>query len=959
LIGHTVSHYRILEKLGGGGMGIVYRAEDTRLGRAVALKFLSPDRFEDGQVAERFRREARAASALNHPHICTVFDIDEHDGRPFISMELLKGQTLKQRLAAGRIDIDELVRLTMQIADALDAAHSGGIVHRDIKPANLFITERGDAKVLDFGLAKWGGQPEVIDTEAPTLKDDHLTGPGTTLGTVAYMSPEQALGQKLDARADLFSLGVVMYQMATGQLPFKGDTSPAVFDAIFHKAPAPASKLRPELPANLQAAIDRCLQKKKEDRYSSARELRGDLKRLKEESDTARLAQAMPRSVLPRRLLWPALAGAAALVAVGSWWWVHASRVRWVHETALPEIDHLFDEGRLYAAFKLVGEARSVLPNDPELERLDEGLSAEISVRTVPSGVTVYVRDYADAEAEWDLLGTTPLDRTSVMAAVYTMRWKLVKDGFQTIEAWAAYIDQEIRLLPEGEHPDMVWVPGAPNRYNPEPRAPFPDFLLDKYEVTNESYRRFVDAGGYRDQSFWTEPFTREGRTVTWDEGVAELRDRTGRPGPSTWELGSYPDGEGDHPVRGVSWYEAAAYCASIGKSLPTHDHWRHASSGDGHIAAASNFSGEGPAPVGRFPGVGPYGTYDMAGNVKEWCWNRSEGEKRYILGGAWDEPTYMFLHPAARSPWARDPNFGFRCALFDEPIDDALRAPIEARPPRDYAAETPVSDEVFETIRAFYSYDPRELNAVVESVDDAPRHWRRERVSYEAAYGSERVTADLYVPRSGAPPYQVVVYFPGAEAFNYDSIHLYDLAFVEFLVRAGRAVLCPMYSGTYERRSAAGVRGESAWRDLEILWLKDLARSVDYLESRDDVDPGKLAYFGLSLGAFYGPIASSLETRFRASVLVGTGLSLSTLPLEKDRINFLPRVRTPTLLVNGREDVIFPVETSVRPWFDLLGVPDSDKKLVLVDSGHVPPRLEVIRETLDWLDRYLGPVGS
>jgi dienelactone hydrolase len=505
----------------------------------------------------------------------------------------------------------------------------------------------------------------------------------------------------------------------------------------------------------------------------------------------------------------------------------------------------------------------------------------------------------------------------------------------------------------------MVQVPAGEDAYRATRAIQIPEYWLDRYEVSNRMFKEFVDHGGYTNREYWKHPFVKAGRTLTFDEAMALFRDTTGRPGPSTWELGSYHEGQADFPVGGVSWYEASAYAVFAGRSLPTFHHWFRAAGAEdifSGILPLSNFDGEGPWRVGHHEGLSPWGNYDMAGNMREWVVNAA-GESRYTLGGAWSDPTYLFTGPDALDPFDRSPILGFRCALYPTPPPQEAFGPIE-QIFRDYSKETPVSDVIFAAYLSLHHYDPGPLEAKTEEPDTDSEYWKEEHVSYTAAYGGERIPATLFLPKNAAPPYQAVVYFPPGSARRLSSIRDAGTRQFAFIVRSGRAVLFPGYKGTYSRRLPPGTGGPNESRDVTIQWSKDVGRSIDYLQSRPDIDGEKIGYFGLSMGAVEGPIVAAVEPRIRVLVLVGGGLhgSEEESP-EVDAFNFASRVAIPVLMVNGSHDFIFPLDASQKPLFRLFASPEAAKRHAVHEGGHVPRLQEVARETLDWLDMHLGSV--
>ena len=932
-------------------MGIVYRAVDVRLGRTVAIKVLPPEAADEvpptgtASRRRRFVQEARAASALNHPHIVTIHEIDEHEGTTFIAMELVDGEPLDRLLKSGPLPIDRALDWAEQIASGLAAAHAAGLVHRDIKPANIMITRDGRAKVLDFGIAKLAGR---------TPDDETITSMGTRagmiLGTAAYMSPERAQGREATARADVFAFGAVLYEMLTGVRAFRGASDAALLTAILRDQPEAIQTLRPGVPAALQRIVERCLAKDPEARYPDGAAVHTEIAALRQASQAR--ADARPWWRRPAVLV-PAALALAVIAGFAGWRALEARRASEAR-AMIPEIERLLDAGdrSLYA----LRMAREVERYEPELVARLRQNWFQFNMASTPPGAEVSIRNYTDFDGPWEPLGHTPLSNVPMPAGYYRVR--VTKDGYLPLETTAGPFGRSIVLAPAGgAPPGMVFVPGGPYEGAGGGSISLPDFWIDKFEVTNAEYKRFVDAGGYRDARFWNMPFADGSRTLTFDEAMTRFVDSTGRPGPASWELAAPVAGRESDPVGGISWFEAAAYAAFADKTLPTVYHWNRAASTQDEMFAdilrVSNFDNAGPTRPGERHGLSPFGTMDMAGNVKEWVHNEHrDGGGRYILGGAWNEPAYRFTESDVQNPWLREPTFGVRLVSDAAPLDARALAPV-AGLALDPASVVPVNARELEFLKRFYEYDRSPLDARVEAVETTAE-WRKETITFDAAYGGERVTTYLFLPPNAKPPYQAVVIFPSSYAVRVSSSAHLDLRQFDFIVRSGRAAIYTVYQGTFERRVPA--RGPAARRDVAVQRVKDLFRTVDYLTTREDIDAERLGYFSVSMGAYFAPVPLALEPRIKAAVLASGGLSRNATP-ETSPVNFAPAVTIPVLLVNGRNDFSAPAAARER-FIALLGTPAAHKQQVALDGGHFPQDIRsLVRHTLDWFDKYLGPV--
>lgn len=950
--------YRIERQVGEGGMAAVFLAEDVKHGRRVAIKVLHETLAHTIGI-RRFLQEIDVIANLQHPHLLTLIDSGEVAGLPYYVMPYIEAASLRELITRERrLPVERAVAIACEVADGLQFAHEHGVIHRDIKPSNILMSG-GHAVVADFGIA----------TALNNAAVGRLTETGISLGSPTYMSPEQAAAERdLDARTDVYSLGCVLYEMLTGTPPID---DPSMQIAVTRKLTgtfASVRTLRPEIPLALDGAIQKALATSRGDRFAT----------IKEFSNAIRTAAATPR--FSRRLVLGGVAASVVIVALLGAWIQRQRKVVWASQR-IAEINRLAVTGQYASAFELADQVSAFIPKDTTLKRLQRGFTDYLRIVTEPAGARVERQRLDKPNTAWEAVGTTPLDSVPMPrnGAELPYRLRLSLPGYQTAVVlphlfafWQVPPVRTFRLAREGTVDSaMVWIPGWSIRDTVHLGADsvrFSDYYLGRTEVTNREYKRFIDAGGYARREYWPETFVLDGKPVSFERAISEFRDRTGLPGPSTWTSGTYPDGQADFPVGGVSWHEAAAYARFARAALPSVAHWnralRHARMSAWIYIPTSNLNGTGPRVVGQGM-MNAHGTYDMAGNVREWVANPMENG-HVTRGGGWADNEFHVGWSIPKPDFSRSADNGFR--LMRSIDADSTLAHVTGRLPRpvlrDLAMEKPVSDAEFRSYRRLFDYDKAPLNAKRDS-GGVTDQYRWERVSFEAAYGGERMWAWMFFPKEAQQPYQPIIYWPGSGAMTARAVN--PGAFLRtlvFLVRSGRAVVLPAYKGAYDRDDStfstviSMEQPTNYYRDLKIQWVKDFRRTIDYFETRQDIAADKVAFFGISWGSAVAPLVLAVEPRVRAAVLNVSGVWLNSRSLpEADALNYLPRVRTPTLMLNGRHDIVFPYETSQQPFFRLLGTPSEHKKLFAYPSSHDVPMQDMVRETLGWLDKYLGPV--
>ena len=1019
--GNKIGPFEVEGLIGKGGMGEVYLASDPRLNRHVAIKILPPVTARNPQANERLLREAQAAASLEHPNICTIHEIGEVDGRSFIVMQYVEGETLSGLLAQGPIGVRRVLKIVSQIAEAIQEAHEHGIIHRDIKPANIVVSANDQVKVLDFGLAKRFFSDGANDEDGSLLSV--LSNSGMVLGTASYMSPEQSRGLDIDSRTDLWSLGIVLYEMTLGKRPFEGDSLADKFVAILNDEP----KFPEGFNAELRAIILCLLEKDREIRYQSAEELLNDLKELRKEIEfekqlethisvdsessilnakflnsgeessekSLRIVVEKPKTIW-QKIGWTQIALSTlllALVGFGGWYLRNQSNTNWAREN-IKNVASLSAQEKNFEAYDLALAIRDYVPGDKELEQIMPAISDRLSVDSKPGGSRVYLtRFLPDEKGEFPeriFIGETPVKDVEIARGHYIL--EVEKAGFapfeRTISGTIPRIDGKFIDSPPVEisavlveeddaRKQMVFVPSGEyslvNWSRPmQEKVALDDFYIDKFEVSNQDFKEFIDKGGYLTKSFWTYPFIKGGKEIPLTEAVQHFKDKTGLPAPRGWSNQRFPDGEGDLPVTGITWYEAAAYAAFRGKQLPTVFQWEKAARNGvsdprynampwGLIKQGettdfrANFGSGKSVPVRSLEfGMSPFGALNMAGNVSEWLLNRSEDN--YVTGGgAWNDLPYAFGDYGEYPGFYSSDKLGFRCVLnVSDSVQDQGAWDLPAVEIPSYKAST---ESQYKTWLVHYEYDKKPLNAKIVNRKET-ENWIRERITFEGENGGEAI-AYLYIPKRYKRPLQVVHYLPPGDVVAGlrsvpDSVEM----FLTPVLKSGRAVFTVVLKGYDERPFAKEYvppeRNTIQFRKQAVNWMTDLRRGLDYLETREEVDFKKLTFLGISNGANLGILTLGIEKRYTGAVLVGAGVDKewkSWIP-EANFINFAPHSSLPKLFVNGRYDEAHPLKTYTEPVYKIFPEP---KKLVIYDGGHIPTTEFFSKTVNSWLDERLG----
>ena len=993
-------NWKLDSQLGDGGFGEVWLAFNINTHDKHVFKFcFQSDRLR-GLKREVVLLRLLKETLGDREDIARVIDWNLNDQPYYIETEFTEGGNLKtwfeEQGGAGNVSIETRLDLVAQIATALSAAHSAGVLHKDIKPSNILIIKSKDntkpsACLADFGIGL------LTDPEALEKRGITSTGLTQTLiasksssgsGTALYMAPELYEGEAPTSQSDIYSLGVLLYQLVIG------DFSRAI-SLGWEK------NIDDEL---IKEDIALCAAGSTEHRLKDPIELANRLQSIN--NRRSKFVERNKRKALNKKIKYAGVfASILAIIIIFSIIHYRTSQIEfqksWAYEKAIPEIHKLLEKENFVQAFYLAKKTKEIIPNDPTIDQYINESSSIITINLNEPEASVSYKPYSDVGGEWIQIDTNSLNKVRIPLG--THRWKIEKRGFLTREMVKTVIPQDAftknrikYLMDMGFYSPFnfsfsiykedkklkgmirvdssLFIPGLTGLPITPMKLDF--FFIDRTEVTNKAYKEFINQGGYKNSEYWGHQFKRDGKIIEWEKAMKFFTDKTGQPGPSTWELGDYPAGQDNYPVSGLSWYEAAAYAKFLSKNLPSIYHWARAALPEAEIAdpltpliaPMSNMEGKGPKQVGSCSGISANGVYDMAGNVREWCYN-SSGENRYSLGGDWDDPAYYFLLPVVQSPWDRSEGNGFRCVYYPDGTklsDSVLEECIQGN--YEYLKYPPVSDEILKAYTNTWLYEKTPLNPIIESTQINEKGWKSETVTIDATYTRERIIIHMEIPIVKDPPYKVVIYFPGINSMMYNCYtrEPYEEPW-DCIPKSGRVLVTPVCSGMWERGGGPSINrllNVHSFQKLIAEWVQDFGRTIDYLKGRPDIDFENIALLGFSLGAYLSPYLIVGEKRFRTAILQSGGFPFMFWGTEKDSAilvnSYLPRVKIPTLMLNGKYDNSFPLEKSQKPFFNRLGTPIEDKRHVVYEAGHTPlPRVEIIKEIIAWLDKYQGPTSE